>query len=66
MPEQCPTLHKHRHRTRGAAQKAIDSLRRAQPDLTSPDLLPYECVCGSWHVGHSVDSLQQRIRRALR
>ncbi len=61
----CPTPHKHRHASEHAAAAAIRSLRAAQPGITSPDLLPYECVCGSWHVGHSQDSLQVRIRRAL-
>jgi hypothetical protein len=61
----CPSPHKHRHASRGAALAAIDSLQRANPDLVSPDLLPYLCGCGSWHVGHSQDSLQTRIRRAI-
>jgi hypothetical protein len=61
----CPSPHKIRHRSRGAAWTALDSLRRSRQGLVSPDLLPYRCVCGAWHIGHDVDALAQRIRTAL-
>jgi hypothetical protein len=62
----CPTPTKQRHRNRDAAEAAIRNFRRTAEDLLSPDLLPYKCECGAWHVGHSKRALDQRIRQALR
>ena len=60
----CPTPNKHVHKSKGAAQKALNSLRAAR-DL-GPDWNTYLCRCGNWHIGHKPGSLAQRARRALR
>lgn len=29
----------------------------------NPDVMPYQCACGRWHVGHSREHFYKRIRR---
>lgn len=60
----CPTPEKQSHASKKAAWRHVDSLRHATP--VSPDLKPYRCRCGAWHVGHSQASLGFRIREARR
>lgn len=63
-PQECPTPHKHVHRSKPAAYKALQALR-ADRDL-GPDWNVYQCRCGNWHIGHKPGSLQDRARRALK
>lgn len=58
----CPRPDKIRHPTPAAARAHARALRR---NGGSPDIQAYPCVCGTWHAGHNLRSLQQRIRRAL-
>jgi hypothetical protein len=60
----CPHPHKVKHATRGAALAHIRSLYAAGKG--NPDMTPYLCVCGWWHVGHDLESFRRRIRRATR
>ena len=62
--ELCPTPIKKRHGTRAEALTHIAGLYRAEKG--NPDYRAYKCVCGVYHVGHSRDSLKQRIKLALR
>lgn len=59
----CPTPNKRAHGSETDAWRHANALRRAG---ASVDLKPYRCACGAWHVGHSVVSLMQRVRRAKR
>lgn len=60
----CPTPHKHVHKSQGAAEKALAALARDK-DL-GPDWNIYRCRCGNWHIGHQPGSLVRRIHAALR
>ena len=60
----CPTPNKYVHKSKGAAQKALASLRAAR-DL-GLDWNVYQCCCGNWHIGHKPGSLTRRARLALR
>jgi maleate cis-trans isomerase len=59
----CPTPAKRCHASESAAWAEA---RATQARDASHDVLPYRCVCGSWHVGHNKQSLTRRIRRATR
>lgn len=60
---ECPTPDKVRHASLEDARKHAKALRRFQH--ASQDVLPYQCVCGTWHIGHSKVNLGKRIHRAL-
>lgn len=60
----CPTPTKKRHLSEAAAWRHTNALRKHAHG--SPDVQPYLCRCGSWHVGHSRESLAFRIRKARR
>ena len=63
-PRLCPTPTKIRHPTRQDAVAHITRLYRS--GRGNPDYQPYQCVCGAWHVGHSVVSFRRRIKKAIR
>lgn len=60
----CPTPDKQRHGDRKSTARHAKSLQLNK--FGSPDLKPYKCHCGYWHVGHSKASLGFRIRQARR
>lgn len=59
----CPTPEKKAHATKADATAHARALRKYKHG--APDLLPYLCACGVWHIGHSRVHLNKRIRRAL-
>jgi hypothetical protein len=62
MSGKCPHPEKVAHPSEAAAldhRRALIRHRHA-----SPDVVPYLCRCGAWHVGHSQQSLLNRIRKA--
>lgn len=60
----CPHPEKLRHRSKGSAIAHIRSLYREGKG--NPDLTPYRCVCGAWHVGHDARHFGKRIKIALK
>lgn len=52
-----------RHKSRGAAQAALKSLKRNNPHVANIGV--YRCG-KHWHVGHRSRSAAQRIWRAIR
>lgn len=59
----CPHPAKQRHASKAAAVASIRS--RYKAGKGNPDLTAYLCVCGAWHVGHSVKLFGKRIKRAV-
>lgn len=64
MAKSCPHPEKVAHATEAAALKHRNGLRYGAG--ASPDLVAYLCRCGAWHVGHSREHLDARIKRSLR
>ncbi|MCU1592424.1 MAG: hypothetical protein JWP11_3680 [Frankiales bacterium] len=60
----CPHPEKQAHATEKAALAHRTALIRHRH--ASPDVVAYLCRCGFWHVGHSQQSLRDRIRKARR
>jgi hypothetical protein len=58
----CPHPEKVAHPDEAAARQHARALWKHQH--ASVDLQPYQCRCGAWHIGHSQQSLKDRIRRA--
>lgn len=63
MIARCPHTGKQCHTNKGAALAAIRSLNHAGKG--SPDMSPYRCDCGAWHIGHDSRLFRKRIKNAL-
>ena len=60
----CPHPEKVAHPTEAKALAHRTALIRHRD--ASVDVVAYQCRCGAWHVGHSQQSLRDRIRKARR
>jgi len=59
----CRTPGKKQHWSREEGEAHIQSLDRA--GRGNPDYKVYACPCGWYHVGHSSDKFQKRIKKSL-
>lgn len=59
----CPWPTKRVHADQAAARAAIRAMYAAGEG--NPDLQPYKCPTGHWHVGHGRKHFYARIRLAL-
>lgn len=59
-PDKCPRPDKQRHETKALAW---DEARATRKKTGGNDILPYECQCGAWHVGHDRSHFEKRVQK---
>jgi hypothetical protein len=59
----CPHPEKRSYAGPAEAKRVIRSMYATGNG--NPDLHPYQCPCGAWHIGHSVVHFKERIKRSL-
>lgn len=59
----CPTPNKRQHRSIEEGRQHIAALERN--DRGNPDYNVYPCWCGWYHVGHSQEKFNKRLKNAL-
>jgi hypothetical protein len=60
----CPHPEKRRYASKGDAVEVIRAMYRTGNG--NPDLHPYRCQCGAWHIGHDAHHFGKRIKVALK